>query len=61
MKKLLIVFCILMMCGCSTVTKKYDGEINVLNWSSYIPSEVIDDFEEEYNIKVNYGTYSSNE
>ena len=61
MKKLLIVFCILMMCGCSTVTKKYDGEINVLNWSSYIPSEVIDAFEEEYNIKVNYGTYSSNE
>ena len=61
MKKLLIVFCIFMMCGCSTVTKKYDGEINVLNWSSYIPSEVIDDFEEEYNIKVNYGTYSSNE
>ena len=61
MKKLLIVFCIFMMCGCSTVTKKYDGEINVLNWSSYIPSEVIDAFEEEYNIKVNYGTYSSNE
>ena len=61
MKKLLIIFCTLIVCGCSTVTKKYDGEINVLNWSSYIPSDVIDDFDEEYNIKVNYGTYSSNE
>ena len=48
-----------MVCGCDN--KKYNGEINVLNWSSYIPYEVIDDFEKEYNIKVNYGTYSSNE
>ncbi len=35
--------------------------LNVLNWTSYIPTEVIKDFEQEYNIKVNYGTYSSNE
>ena len=35
--------------------------LNVLNWTSYIPDEVIDDFEDEYGIKVNYGTYSSNE
>ena len=35
--------------------------LNVLNWTSYIPDEVIEDFENEYNIKVNYGTYSSNE
>ncbi|MBR5389130.1 spermidine/putrescine ABC transporter substrate-binding protein [Candidatus Saccharibacteria bacterium] len=35
--------------------------LNVLNWTSYIPDEVINDFENEYNIKVNYGTYSSNE
>ena len=35
--------------------------LNVLNWTSYIPAEVIDAFEQEYNIKVNYGTYSSNE
>ena len=36
-------------------------ELNVLNWSSYIPDSVINNFEKEYNIKVNYGTYSSNE
>ena len=35
--------------------------LNVLNWTSYIPAEVIENFEKEYGIKVNYGTYSSNE
>lgn len=35
--------------------------LNVLNWTSYIPLEVIKDFEQETGIKVNYGTYSSNE
>ena len=35
--------------------------LNVLNWTSYIPQSIIDDFEEEYNIQVNYTTYSSNE
>ena len=35
--------------------------LNVLNWTSYIPLEVIKDFEAESGIKVNYGTYSSNE
>jgi len=61
MKKLIItLFIILSLTGCSR--KNYEnGEVNVLNWSSYIPSDVISDFEKEYNIKVNYGTYSSNE
>lgn len=59
MKKIIIILLILFMCGCDS--KKYTGELNVLNWSSYIPYEIINDFEKEYNIKVNYGTYSSNE
>ena len=60
MKKILIIFiCLIMLTGCTS--KKYDGVVNVLNWSSYIPVDVIKDFEKEYNIKVNYGTYSSNE
>ena len=61
MKKILIMsfLILLLMTGCST--KKYNGVVNVLNWSSYIPTDVIKDFEKEYNIKVNYGTYSSNE
>ena len=60
MKKLgIILFSIFLLTGCSS--SKYDGVVNVLNWSSYIPDEVIEDFEEEYHIKVHYGTYSSNE
>ena len=51
---------VIFLTGCSN-GKKYLGEVNVLNWSSYIPDYVIRDFEEEYHIKVNYGTYSSNE
>ncbi|MBQ6320732.1 spermidine/putrescine ABC transporter substrate-binding protein [Candidatus Saccharibacteria bacterium] len=35
--------------------------LNVLNWTSYVPDDVIADFEAETGVKVNYGTYSSNE
>lgn len=35
--------------------------LNVLNWSAYIPDEVVHNFEKKYGIKVNYTTYSSNE
>lgn len=61
MKKVLIsLFLVLLLTGCDR--KNYEnGEVNVLNWSSYIPDDIIRDFEEEYDIKVNYGTYSSNE
>lgn len=61
MKKIgLLIICIFILTGCSS-ENKYKDTINVLNWSSYIPTEVIEDFEKEYNIKVNYSTYSSNE
>ena len=61
MKKILIsLFLLLILTGCND-SKYENGVVNVLNWSSYIPAEVIRDFESEYGIKVNYGTYSSNE
>ena len=61
MKKIVFIFLIsiFFLTGCGA--SKYEGIVNVLNWSSYIPNEVIKDFEKEYHIKVNYGTYSSNE
>ena len=61
MKKylLVIICCLFLCCGCSSDKNK--KQINVLNWSSYIPNEVIIDFEKETGIDVNYGTYSSNE
>lgn len=61
MKKVIIgLVLILLLTGCKNKEYK-NGEVNVLNWSSYIPSDIIRNFEEEYDIKVNYGTYSSNE
>ena len=60
MKKILLIIgiCILLT-GCGN--RKDSNVVNVLNWSSYIPNDVIRDFEKETGIKVNYGTYSSNE
>lgn len=37
------------------------GELNIFNWTEYIPDSVVQEFEDEYGIKVNYSTYSSNE
>lgn len=58
MKKLVILIILILCVGCN---KTEERVINVLNWSSYIPSVVIEDFEKETGIKVNYSTYSSNE
>lgn len=41
--------------------EKLDSELNVFNWSEYLPQTVIDKFEKKYGVKVNYNTYSSNE
>ena len=58
-RKVLILFLFLiLLVGCG---KKDDKSLNVLNWSSYIPDEVISSFEHDTGIKVNYSTYSSNE
>ena len=58
MKKIIILsILILLLSGCGSEK----NEVNILNWSSYIPDEVLRDFERETGIKVNYNTYSSNE
>jgi len=41
--------------------KKKDKELRIYNWSYYIPENIIEDFEKEYNVKVNYDTFDSNE
>ena len=56
---LFILITVLLCCGCSRNEDK--RQVNILNWSSYIPNEVILSFEKETGINVNYGTYSSNE
>ena len=58
--KVIVMFLVLiLLSGCSNSSNK--RVLNVLNWSSYIPDEVITNFEKETGIKVNYMTYSSNE
>ncbi len=59
-KKLIVLMIIILLCTGCREDKKI-RELNVMNWSSYIPSSVISDFEKETGIKVNYMTYSSNE
>lgn len=60
MKKLLIILGVILAIstGC---TKHEKNEINILNWSSYISDDILIGFEKETGIKINYGTYSSNE
>ncbi len=47
-------------CG-GAPAEKDEKVLNIFNWSEYLPETVIDQFEEEYGIKVNYDTFSSNE
>ena len=64
MKKLFCVILALAMvlalaaCGGG---KADNGEVNVYNWGEYIDEEVLEQFEDETGIKVNYTTYSDNE
>lgn len=60
-RKLLFVMILTALCilfgGCQDKKEK----LYVYNWGEYIDPEVIDAFEEEYNIKVVYSTFDSNE
>ncbi|MGC9528997.1 MAG: ABC transporter substrate-binding protein [Limnospira sp.] len=38
-----------------------DKVLNLYNWSTYIDPDAIAQFEQQYNVKVNYDTYDSNE
>lgn len=38
-----------------------EGELNVYNWSDYIAEDTIEKFEAEFDIKVNYDVFDSNE
>lgn len=37
------------------------GQLNVYNWSDYIGPHTVSNFEKEFNVKVRYDTYDSNE
>ena len=52
----LIVVFTLMFVGC-----KKNATLNIYNWADYIAPELIEQFEKEYNCKVVYDTFDSNE
>ncbi len=72
MKKFISIILALTLCtacaslftGCSN---SYEGEINVYNWGEYISNgedgtiDIISEFEKQFNIKVNYTNYETNE
>lgn len=51
----------LVSCSGSQGNGENGQSINVYNWGEYIDQSVLDDFEQETGIKVNYTTYASNE
>ncbi len=65
MKKILclvFVACmILAFAACGSKTAEPNRELNVLNWGEYIDPDLIDEFEEQTGIKVNYIEMTSNE
>ncbi|MBY6876397.1 extracellular solute-binding protein [Clostridium botulinum] len=65
-KTLSIIVILLMVTGVGFTnfgnTAKTEKQVlNIFNWSEFLPQSVIEQFEKEYNVKVNYSTFSSNE
>ncbi|MDR0952568.1 MAG: spermidine/putrescine ABC transporter substrate-binding protein [Oscillospiraceae bacterium] len=66
MKKVLTVLLALTLIlgvfsGCGGESGSDKNEVNVYNWGEYIDMSLLDEFEEETGIKVNYNTYENNE
>jgi len=55
-----VLACGALLSGCSGGTES-NGEVNVFNWGEYIDKSVLDEFEAQTGIRVNYDTYDSNE
>lgn len=56
---LIFVFSAFTFAGCGKDADRVT--LNVYNWGDYIDESVIRDFEKEYDIKVNYDTFATNE
>lgn len=61
MKKVLILLLMTILMISATACGEKQVVLNVYNWGDYIDETILDDFEEEYNIKVNYEMFASNE
>lgn len=54
----ILVFVLILLVGCR---KNYVGTLKIYNWGDYIDKEVVQKFEDEYNVKVVYDEFSTNE
>jgi len=63
MKRSVLVSMVAAIALVGACTQKQDKpkELNLFAWSEYVPQTVIDGFQNETGIKVNYETYASNE
>ena len=61
MKKILTALLIMSLLAVPAMALADDGVLNVYNWGEYIDKQVITNFEKEYNVRVNYSLFSSNE
>lgn len=47
--------------GLAAATAQAEDVLNIYNWSDYIAEDTISNFEKEFNVKVNYDVYDSNQ
>ncbi|TKI54157.1 spermidine/putrescine ABC transporter substrate-binding protein [Brevibacillus antibioticus] len=47
--------------GCSSSSKQEQQVLNIYSWADNFDQDVIKDFEQKFNVKVNYDVYGSNE
>ena len=60
-KKIDLAFIIMFGLLQSFTAFSQDRVVNFYNWADYIGEDTIENFQEEYGIKVNYDTYESSE
>ncbi len=55
------ILTLVVLCACAVPLRAADKELNLFAWSEYVPQGVLDAFEAETGIKVNYETFASGE
>ncbi|AOT70892.1 ABC transporter substrate-binding protein [Geosporobacter ferrireducens] len=59
---ILLLLLALTACGSGKTNEQgYYDRLNVYNWGDYVDPQVLEDFEKEYGIKINYENYANNE
>lgn len=61
LKMLLLIMILTVVLASTGCSNENQTVLNVYNWGDYIDESVIDEFEKEFNIKVNYEDFATNE